>query len=289
MVFDALRAETYRLLKNRAQIFWSVLLVPLLFAVGGVGYHILTKTKGDEAAAAAGLPIALPSAAINLADAIQMGADKGANGALLVFMLIAAATVYAGDYRWETWRLISARNDRVSLILGKVGAMKLLAIAAMLVFTLAAFVFFIAQAVIYQRPVTVQMDATDWGKTALVWLLSYVRIIQYGLIALATGVLTRSLLASLFVPWALGFGQSVLGAPPVMMLLGLKPDGWPAQLLLPGLAYDSLKNLVVPGIVQLPMETPPPLWPALIGLALWTLLPLALALVWFQKQDLSKE
>ena len=41
--------------------------------------------------------------------------------AFVMFVLIGAATIYAGDYRWETWRLISARNSRVNLLLAKSG------------------------------------------------------------------------------------------------------------------------------------------------------------------------
>ena len=63
-----------------------------------------------------------------------------------------AAAVYAGDYRWETWRLISARNGRPWLILGKIGVMKVLAMIAMLAMLIAAFIFFVTQALVAGRP-----------------------------------------------------------------------------------------------------------------------------------------
>jgi ABC-2 type transport system permease protein len=288
MLFDALGAETYRLLRNRMTVFWSVLFTPLIFAIGGVGFHILSKSKGDPTAAAAGLPTTVQGAPLNLAEALTFGADHAANGVLLVFMLIGAATVYAGDYRWETWRLITARNSRSALILGKVGVMKLSAIAAGLAMIVAAFVFYGAQAVVFERPMTFALSGPDAGQAALLWLLSYIRVVQYGLIALLTAVATRSLLAALFVPWALGFVQSILGAPPLLALLKLDPDGWGAQLMLPGLAYDTLKGLVKPGIVSV-TTTDAALWPAIVGLAAWCVVPLALALLLFQRQDLSKE
>ena len=132
MLIDAVRAEGFRLSKNRTLVFLSVLLTPLLFAIGGTGFHLISKAKGEEAAAAAGLSAPAESAAVNLGDALSMGAGAGANGLILVFMLIAAATLYAGDYRWETWRLITPRNGRVALLLGKVGVFKPLALAAMI-------------------------------------------------------------------------------------------------------------------------------------------------------------
>lgn len=292
MVIDALRAETFRLSKNRLTVFWSVGFIPLLFAVLGTFAYLMNKTKGDELAAAAELP-AQAAAPLNLAEAITFAANFGAEarivgGMMLVFMLIAGATVYAGDYRWETWRLITPRNDRVSLILGKVGLMKILAFSSLVALLVAAFVLKGAQAVIYARPMAFQITGEQLGDAALLWVLSYIRIVQYGLIGLLTAVVTRSMMATLFVPIAVGFGQSILGIPMVMGVLGLKPEGWPAQLLLPGMAYDSLKLAVTPGIVP-PPATADALWPAAVGLTLWTVLPLIGALAWFNRQDLSKE
>lgn len=286
MLADAIRAEGYRLSKNRTLMFLSVLFTPLLFALGGIGFHVISKIKGDEAAAAAGIAVSAGGEAVNLGEALTMGASAGANGFILVFMLIAAATLYAGDYRWETWRLITPRDGRISLLLGKVGVLKLLALAAMVTFLIAAFIFFIAQAVVYQRPLSFSYDAAEAGQFALVWLLSWTRIVQFAMIALLTAVVTRSLLAALFVPWALGFAQSLLGQ--FMPLIGWEPQMWAPQLLLPGLAYDTLKAAVAPGPLEAPL-TDATVWRSLIGLALWTLVPLALAIAWFKRQDLSKE
>jgi ABC-2 type transport system permease protein len=286
MLADAIRAEGYRLSKNRTLMFLSVLFTPLLFALGGTGFHVISKIKGNEAATAAGLAVSAGGEAVNLGEAMAMGASAGANGFVLVFMLIAAATLYAGDYRWETWRLITPRDGRVSLLLGKIGVFKLLALAAMVAFLIASFIFFIAQAVVFQRPLSFSYEVADAGRFALVWLLSWTRIIQFAMIALLTAVVTRSLLAALFVPWALGFAQSLLGQ--FMPLIGWEPQMWAPQLVLPGLAYDTLKAAVAPGPLEAPL-TDATMWRSLIGLALWTLVPPALAIAWFKRQDLSKE
>lgn len=291
MVIDAFRGELYRLLKNRMTVFWSVIFTPLMFAIGGVGFHVINKAQGDKLVASARLP-EQASAPVNLADTFtftaNFAADAKLGGMMLVFMLIAGAAVYAGDYRWETWRLISARNDRVSLILGKVGVMKLLALATLFVLLIASFIFQGAQAIVFQRPIGFEMTAAQAGDAALLAFLTYIRIVQYGLIGLLTAVLTRSMLATLFVPIAVGFAQSILGLPPLMAFLKLPPDSWGAQLLLPGLAYDTLKTLVVPGITPTPI-TAAALWPAIVALTVWVLAPLVLALLWFKRQDLSKE
>lgn len=285
MLVDALKSEAYRVSRNRTAVFCSVLLTPLLFIIGGVAFHVLTKAKGDALAAKANLPAELGNQPVNLAEAFGFAAGNGANGVLLVFMLLAAATVYAGDYRWETWRLISARNGRPWLILGKIGVMKALAMIAMLAMLVAAFVFFISQALVAGRPRSFDLSDFDLVQFLLTWLLSFVRIVQYGLVALLAAVVSRSLLAALFVPWALGFAQSILGGP-LLPLIGWAPTDWASQLLLPGLAYDTLKAAVSPG----PMPAPDGVVvKAILSLVLWCVIPVAAAIAWFQRQDLSKE
>lgn len=285
MLVDALKSEAYRVSRNRTAVFFSVLLTPLLFIIGGVAFHIITKTKGDALAAKANLPAALGNQPVNLAEALEFAAGNGANGVLLVFMLLAAASVYAGDYRWETWRLISARNGRPWLLLGKIGVMKALAMIAMLAMLIAAFIFFISQAVVAGRPMSFDLSDFDLGQFLLNWLLSYIRIVQYGLIALLAAVVSRSLLAALFVPWALGFAQSILGGP-LMPLIGWTPADWAAQLLMPGLAYDTLKAAVSPTPMPLPEGI---VMKAIVSLVLWCVVPVAASIAWFQRQDLSKE
>ena len=280
MLADAIRSETYRLSKNWIQVVLATLVVPVLFIAGGAFYLFQAKAKGGPMAMAAGINPNMPSTPINLMEALTFGADKGANGLVLIFMLVAAATLYVGDYRWETWRLISARNSRPSLLLGKIAVMKALAFAGLVAFLIAAVIFNVMKAGVFDRGLTFSVDGSALGEFALLWVLSWVRIVQFTLIALLTGVLTRSLMAALFVPWALGFAQSLFGS--VLPIIGWDPESWKAQLLLPGLAYDTLKAIVsnVPNA--------PTLWPSLVSLALWTLAPLCVSIVLFNRQDLSK-
>jgi ABC-2 type transport system permease protein len=287
LLADSLFSEAYRFSRNRMTVFWSVFFVPILFAAGGLAYHLITKTKADKMAAEVGIPLSMGHTPVNLAEALNLAATRGANGAILVFVLIGAATLYAGDYRWETWRLISARNSRLNLLLGKVGVLKLLALAAMFVFLIAAFVYSLSQAVVFARPVTFEFEGIDAGRLILFWLLSWVRIVQYAMLALLTATVTRSLLASLFVPLVVGFAQAVFGSLG-LSILGWNPQDWAPQLLLPGLAYDSLKAVIAhaPGAPPIPEGA---VLKGLVSLALWTFVPLFAAIAWFQRQDFSKE
>ena len=285
MLADAIFSEAYRFSKNRMAVFWSVLFVPVLFIIGGLIFHAVNKSHSAELAAAAALPPGLEaSSPVNLMDGVGVAVGQIANGGMLVFLLIAAATLYAGDYRWETWRLISARNSRLNLLLGRVAVFKLTALATMTALLVAGVLFSLGEALIYAKPVTIDGSGFEAGQFVLLMVLGLVRIVQYAMIALLAAVVTRSLLAALFVPLMLGFGQSLFGGPG-LALLGWEPSLWQSQLLLPGLAYDTLKAAVA----GVPGQPDGIVLKASIGLALWSLAPLVGAIAWFNRQDLSKE
>ena len=285
MLADAIRSETYRLLQNRTAVFWSVFFVPVMaLAISIIGQLVIqsraVKING------ANLPLGL-GGPLDLGQALVSSAGDLANPAILAFLLIGAATLYAGDYRWETWRLISARNSRPNLLLGKVGVVKLLTLAAMLVFLLAASMADVAKATILDRPMTFTFgaeQATDFG---LLFLLSFVRVVQFLMVSLLVATVTRSLLAALFVPLVLGVGQAFLGGP-LAGPLGLEPGDWLMQLLAPGLAFDALKATIQGGMEAASMPDGM-LIEALVSLVVWSLAPLAAAIAWFGRQDLSKE
>ncbi len=285
MLADSIRSEIQRLLRNRVVVFWSVLFVPLLFVVGGLIFHMISKGHSVEIQGAAVLPAGLSAnAPVNLLDGLGVAVSAIANGGMLVFLLIAAATLYAGDYRWETWRLISARNSRMNHLLGKVAVFKLTALTAMILFLIAGVIFSLTEALMYGKALSVDASGFDPGQFLLLILLGWVRIVQYAMIALLTAILTRSMLAALFVPVALGFAQSLFGGPG-LALLGWQSSLWQSQLLLPGLAYDTLKAAIGDA-----SDLPPGLaLKAIVSLALWTFAPLAGAIAWFNRQDLSKE
>jgi len=206
-----------------------------------------------------------------------------ANPGVLMFMTIGAATLYAGDYRWETWRLISARNTRTNLVIAKLAVFFGLVLAGSLAVLVADVAAALVQAATFARPLTFDVDGEGLGRMGLLALLSWGRILQFTMVGLLTAVVSRSLLVALFIPLVLGVAQAV--APQIMMGLGVMPGAWPSVLLSPPLALDALQG-AVRGAAG-PVDQP--LLKGLVSLALWTLVPLAAALAAFQRQDLSRE
>ena len=220
----------------------------------------------------------LPRAAF-LLDRVM--ASVGLSGRAFIPLLSSFACAVPGIMATRT---ISDPRDRLVTILiaPLMTCSARLPVYAMLI---AAFIFFVTQALVAGRPMIFDLSDFDLVQFLLTWLLSYIRIVQYGLIALLAAVVSRSLLATLFAPWALGFAQTILGGP-LLPILGWEPSDWAAQLMLPGLAYDTLKAALAPGPMPLPEGV---VMKAVVSLVLWCVAPVAASIAWFQRQDLSKE
>lgn len=290
MLVDAIRAEGFRLSRNRTALFWSLVFVPMIMLViGAVTNFVLkgseTKILGDEKMPPE-LKEALARGTLDLADALVTAAGNFANPLLLLFVLIGAATIYAGDYRWETWRLISARNSRGNLLLAKLAVVAMLALAAMAFMLIASLAENLIKAAVFERTLTFGMT----GEKALQFLgftgLSWLRILQFTMMGMLAAVLTRSLLAALFVP--LVFGVAQFFTPQMLAPMGVMPDAWLSVLVNPGAATDVIQAVIKGGAeaAALPDGLVLKAW---TSVTLWTLIPLAGALAWFRRQDLSKE
>ena len=126
MLADAIAAERFRLWRNRISLFWGFAFAPLVAMLFSMAIDMFTRVI---------LHRTIPGETTDLANR-AMGAVAGASGPITaLFLLIGAAAIFAGDYRWETWRLVTPRNSRVSLlaasliVFGEAAAWSLLATA----------------------------------------------------------------------------------------------------------------------------------------------------------------
>lgn len=287
---DATRAEAFRLIHSRTTWFWSVVFLPILTLVFGVLAAWVMKSNMARLAADTDAPpelkAMLVSGPMNLGESLLQSAGNLAGPGLLLFTLIGAATVYAGDYRWETWRLLRPRNGRIPLVVGKVLVVTGLSLIAMIVLTATTMTSEVIRGVIFNRTLGFSLDGEQTGALFGLWGLAALRVSQFLMLGLLAAVATRSLMAALFVPLAVGVAQFL--APNLLGAMGQAPDSWIVLLASPGAALAALQGLLDPTAVALadPGLLPLKAWLSLIG---WTVLPLAGALVLFQRQDLSKE
>ncbi|NJC42723.1 ABC-2 type transport system permease protein [Brevundimonas alba] len=291
MLVDAIRAEGFRLSKNRTALFWSVVFVPIITLVIGTITQFVMKANEAKLLADSDAPPGLKmmmqrGGELDLAQGLVEAAGNLAGPMVLLFVLIGAATLYAGDYRWETWRLISARNSRSNLLLGKLAVVAQLALAAMLFMLVAAVIENFIRASIFDRTIVFGATGEAFGQFAGLFALSWLRILQFTMMGMLAAAVTRSLLAALFVPLVLGVAQFF--TPQMLGPMGFTPDAWLSILVNPGAAMDVIKAAVSGGEAAAGLADGEVL-KAWVSLGLWTLLPLAGALAWFKRQDLSKE
>lgn len=286
LLTDAVSSEAYRFFRNRMTVFWSVIFLPIaLLVLSSVGQFFLKQKMAQIGADPRLPPGLLGQGALDLGHSLVKLAGDTANPLLLLFIMIGTATLYAGDYRWETWRLTSARNTRANLILGKVGVAKLLTLAALVVFLIFGFAGEIVKGLIHGQSYVSHFGGKQAGEFGLLALAGYVRVVQVGLLGLLAAVLTRSLLATLFVPLVVSIAQFFLMQS--MPLFGWEGTEWYTQAVIPGLAYDNLKSAILGGALSaVPSAT---VWAAAISLVGWCVASLVIAVLWFQRQDLSKE
>ena len=288
MIVDAIRAEGFRLSKSRTTWFWSVFFAPILSLIFGIIGVVFLKANEAQIAAQTDLPpeviAMMASTPINLATELVAAAGKLDSILLLPFVLIGAATLYAADYRWETWRLISARNSRTNLLLGKLAIAALLTLIAVFVMLLSGVAETFIRAATFERPLTFNVTGEAIGGFFALGGLSFLRVMQFTMLALLTAVVTRSLLAALFVPLVVAVAQFF--SPQLFLTMGMQPDAWLPVLANPSGAIDALKAIASGAGAALPDGLALKAW---VSMALWTLIPIAGALFWFNRQDLSKE
>ena len=280
MLLDAFKSEAYRLAKNRATLFWAIGFVPLVMVLGGsaVAHFISSKTKEMRTAVEAASNSDLTAPFMTMSGQL-------ANAGSIAFLLIAAATLFAGDYRWETWRLISARNSRTNLMAGKLLTLLALVVVATLLFLVSVLMLLVIAALIEGAPISIGLSAEQARQLGLNYALGVARIVQVMVLALLAATVTRSLMAALFVPIALSIAQSM--GEKFLMFANIMPTDWQAIALSPGLAFSHLKIAILGGLPPELASTVP--LQSVLSLGLWITVPVILSFILFQRQGMSKE
>jgi ABC-2 type transport system permease protein len=285
---DAISSEAYRLWRNKTILFWAFLFVPLL----AFGFDFLTEGF-LKPAMAQGQPLPKPEWARLFLNKV------GAAGGFLtvITILIGAASLFASDYRWETWRLMAPRNSRVNQILGKLvvlmgASLVTLVLVAVLSFAgnWAATLINHASAAGEPQP-PIQLGFYWLVAFSLLFVTLLQVLVATGVVALFA-VLTRSIVGSMLVSMAvytfmivaLLTAQQVVTGPDPMHPDLWRLFAWPefsAQLLMlhVGSKAVSGQQAVEAGLAR----------EALLALVTWIVVGFGGAILLFRRQDLSKE
>lgn len=282
MLTDAISSEGYKLTRNRWTAFWSFLFAPLISLVAGLGTlaYVVNKVPAEMRK----MPQDISAAMLQRA----FGVETPTYFIAMLFMLLGAAVIFGGDYRWETWRLIAPRNSRTNIFLGKIAVLVGAVLSVMLLLVLTGLVLALIGAGVNGAPMTWTFGAKDsyWLVLASLFLVSSLQLIQAGAIVALASVLTRSIIVGLLAPLFIGAVQMAMQA---QVQQGGIPELWQIMLL-PGMAADILRQHVGSALISGQQIVPPELaQKALVSVLLWIVGGFGAALAIFQRQDLSKE
>lgn len=282
MLVDAIRSELVRFWHNGNAVFWGLFFIPLSSLLIGIFWRFYLGNTVEAARDSLPAKILQGATVTNLGNRLTEKAAILAEPGLMAFFLLAAASVFATDYRWESWRLIRVRNSRENLILGKAATIALLALVPILCLLLAEGFGQLVSATLDKQKIVLGFHAGQFASTLLMIVIAWIRVCQFAFIALAVAVFTRSIAATIIVPVAFAAGTFLLQR--MTGVFGWQPQDWATLLSFPASAHELIQSALlgarIEGLIILR---------AFIGLLLWLAAPVALALWWFPRQDLSKE
>ena len=269
MLRAAFRGELFRTLRNAGPLFWGYAAIPLIMLLFALTVEIFVAMRLQ------GVPADRPFADI----AVRPFAAAG-NPIVHLFYAVGAATLFAGEYRWETWRLLVPRSRRGSLVAAKFLVYLLLVAASLLTLFAGTIAIRTVGQLLTGGAAGWETDAAALLRLLVAAVGSLLEAAAFGGLVAWVAIASRSLTAAILLPFLLSLGI-VLG------LEYLNPQAaLDLMLIVPTHAGDALRSWAAGGATHLGTSGAAA---ALLALAAWTALTLAAATVLFARQDLAKE
>ncbi len=277
MLTDAIAAEGYKFLRNRSVLLWGFAFVPLAVLL----FNLMLETylglhnSGIVGGRAGEVP---------LGPQILHGIGLAGSSFAQIFFVAGAAAIFAGEYRWETWRLLTPRNSRINLLAAKFAVYAMACAASLAGLGLGALLQTVYGAML--NGMTMAMPSAAFGGQLLgLFLATWAELLVVGVftaaIAVAGRAMTGALLAGIFFSFAQGIAMAIV-------------HPWEAPLryfaMLPAMCAYLLRawasgQQIAPGV----FADPALLLPASGFLLLWIAAGGAVAAALFQAQDLPRE
>jgi ABC-2 type transport system permease protein len=260
MITDAFGAELTKTLRHRTTLIWGFLISPIAgFALGMMGLGVQSTVNGVV------VTHVKPFAA-----ALISGAAAVQNPFWGLFWLLGGAMIFAGDYRWATFRYVLVRNSRLAILGAKLAVFALLGAVSLVLFGLGEV---IVAAVASQRGGSViPEEGPSLAAAALAYLAAVLRLTSIGALLALAAVVSRSVVGTII---SVMVGLIALAA--LEFRVQLQGPAW----LTPGLPGHAVSALL--------SGYPTQSLAALACLVGWVAVPAAVAGWLFSRQDLSRE
>lgn len=274
MLADAIAAERFRLLRDRAALFWGFCFAPLVGFALSIGGDLFLRNVIKKP---------MPGVTIGLVDQVLKALAGGASTFGALFLMIGAAAVLAGDYRWETWRLLTPRNTRQNLLLAKLLVVGEAVFWSLVLTTILTLLAGMASAAINGRSLSLSMFDHNLFDVLGVLAVTWLEAMSLAALAACVGVLSRSTMGVVIVCLGVRFVEGLLST----ILRAMEaPTSW-KLLAIPAYSADVLRGTLLGGSDLNPVATAA--GPALGVLLFWTAALAAAAVLLFRRQDLTKE
>jgi len=275
MLADAIAAERFRLLRDRSTLFWGFCFAPLVGFLLSVGGDFFLRNVVRK-------PI--PGLTVGVIDQVIKALASGASTFGALFLMIGAAAVLAGDYRWETWRLLTPRNTRQNLLLAKLIVVGEAVFWSLVLTALLSAAATVVGAAINGKALVGSMFERNPFDVIGVLAITWLEAMTLAALAACVGVLSRSTLGVVIACLGVRFVQTILASGLRMMEQG--QPSW-KLLALPVFDADLLRaTLLDPGQLGPASGSA---GQALAALIAWTAALTAAAVFLFRRQDLTRE
>jgi ABC-2 type transport system permease protein len=275
ILLDAFRAESFKLRRNLVIVGVAFVLSPAMIFALGFTLEMMTvgPVVGD---------FVLRPEPVDLA---MNGLASGGNLFAEMLLIVGAAFLFAGEYRWETWRAILPRTDRAAVMSAKMLVFCVAAFSSLVASGLAGLLAGFASVAASQlRPSWPDASGSMIALGAAINLLaSMLQILTMAALSAVVAVMTRSLLAAVIAPTVAHAGFELVAA-----RINLT-DADVLSVLAPSVAANTLRELAAyllgdPDAIVTPLAAP-----GLMALAAWVVLLFGLAIALFRRQDLPRE
>lgn len=284
MIRYAFAGEWLKLLCNQGAAFWAFLFTPLVALTLGLGKELFFRFGGAYVSAAqTGLDMRT-----DLARATLEGFGQASAPLTQVFCLIGAATIFAGEYQWETWRLIVTRQERTTILGAKIAVFFIGCLACTAFIGLAGLTSGVLSGILegFQSH-ELEGQSRLIAKVIGAWATCVLDIMQLGAVAAIVAVVSRSTFATFVVPLALYLVQ-------ILVVSRLADAG----ALHPSYALTMALPNYASGVIQLYLSSARDIRSELVqpfaafvagcSLLVWNIAGFGIAAVVFCKQDLNR-
>ena len=284
-MLEALSAEALKMRTHKAT--WGLVWIYPIAMAAIIGLIVvMTVVNGGDVVDKA------PTLAEWLADAVAFwGFPRQAVARVLIAAFV--AVVFAGEYGWNTWKLVVPHRARASLLAAKYALVLILFAIA---FTLASILFTVgvwADDVMSGDPIPAGITfgglAAAQGTAALGAILPVLVTIGYASLA---AIVTRSMIGALIVSVVIIAIESLIGTFAPMLAVYLPSAMWALAHALPGYHLANLASWIGPGeALSMPFPSGAVLslgWTtSLIVVAAWIAGLIGAAFALFRRQDIN--